>query len=156
MQVYSSNTSDPEEYVYHFLFISYRQLPQRMQIVESRASLIYPKSETYTDLGCSACPLGLSFIVVISRSVVSDSFATLWTVAHQAPPSTGFPGKNSGVGCHFFFQGIFLDQGSNLCLPHWQVDSLPMSHQGSPSRDILIFWGNLFLCNFKHIENLQE
>ena len=26
---------------------------------------------------------------------------------------------------------IFLDQGSNLCLLHWQVDSLPMSHQGS-------------------------
>ena len=28
--------------------------------------------------------------------------------------------------------GIFLDQGSNLCLWHWQVDSLPLSHQGSP------------------------
>ena len=28
--------------------------------------------------------------------------------------------------------GIFLDQGSNLCLLHWQVDSLPLSHQGSP------------------------
>ena len=28
--------------------------------------------------------------------------------------------------------GIFLDQGSNLCLLHWQVDSLPLSYQGSP------------------------
>ena len=28
--------------------------------------------------------------------------------------------------------GIFLDQGSNPCLLHWQVDSLPLSHQGSP------------------------
>ena len=27
---------------------------------------------------------------------------------------------------------IFLDQGLNLCLLHWQVDSLPLSHQGSP------------------------
>ena len=27
---------------------------------------------------------------------------------------------------------IFPDQGSNLCLLHWQVDSLPLSHQGSP------------------------
>jgi len=26
----------------------------------------------------------------------------------------------------------FLDQGLNLCLLHWQVDSLPLSHQGSP------------------------
>ena len=25
-------------------------------------------------------------------------------------------GKNAGVGCHFFFQGIFLSQGLNSCL----------------------------------------
>ena len=30
--------------------------------------------------------------------------------------------------------GIFLDQGSNLCLLHWQVDSVPLSHQGSPEK----------------------
>ena len=35
----------------------------------------------------------------------------------------GFPGNNSGLGCHFLLQGIFLTQGSNLCLLHWQVDS---------------------------------
>ena len=28
--------------------------------------------------------------------------------------------------------GIFLDLGSNLSLLHWQVDSLPLSHRGSP------------------------
>ena len=28
--------------------------------------------------------------------------------------------------------GIFLDQGLNLCLLHWQADSLPLSYQGSP------------------------
>ena len=28
-------------------------------------------------------------------------------------------------------RGIFPDQGSNSCLLHWQVDSLPLSHQGS-------------------------
>ena len=40
----------------------------------------------------------------------------------QAPLSMGvFPGKNSGVSCHFFLQGIFLTQGSNLSLLHWQV-----------------------------------
>ena len=26
------------------------------------------------------------------------------------------PGKNTGVGCHALLQGIFLTQGSNLCL----------------------------------------
>ena len=28
--------------------------------------------------------------------------------------------------------GIFLTQGLNLSLLHWQVDSLPLSHLGSP------------------------
>ena len=37
----------------------------------------------------------------INCSVVSDSFATPWTVTCQAPLSVEFPGKNTGVGCHF-------------------------------------------------------
>ena len=51
-----------------------------------------------------------------------------------------FPGKNMGAGCHFLLQGIFPSQGLNLRLLHllhWQVDSLPLSHLGSPIfRDI--------------------
>ena len=43
-----------------------------------------------------------------------------------------FPGKNTGVGWHFLLQEVFLTQGSNLVLLHWQVDSLPLSHLGSP------------------------
>ena len=31
------------------------------------------------------------------------------------------PGKNTGVGCHFLLQGIFLTQESNPCLLHWQA-----------------------------------
>ena len=38
----------------------------------------------------------------LSRSVMSD---LSWP--HQAPLSTGFPSKNTGVGCHFLLQGIF-------------------------------------------------
>ena len=34
--------------------------------------------------------------------------------------------------------GIFLDQGSNPCVLHWQADSLPLSHQGNPHTLILI------------------
>ena len=29
--------------------------------------------------------------------------------------------------------GIFPDQGSNPCPRHWQMESLPLSHQGSPA-----------------------
>ena len=43
-----------------------------------------------------------------------------------------FPDKNTGVGCHFLLQGIFLIQGLNPHLLHWQVGSLPLSHQGNP------------------------
>ena len=31
--------------------------------------------------------------------------------------------------------GIVPDQGSNLCLLHWQAHSYPLSHQGSPSSE---------------------
>ena len=34
-------------------------------------------------------------------------------------------GKNTGVGCHFLLQGIFLTQEWNLHLLHWQAGSLP-------------------------------
>ena len=47
-----------------------------------------------------------------------------------------FPGKNSGVGCHFLLQGIFPTRGSNLHLLRlllWQADSSPPSHLGSYS-----------------------
>ena len=40
-----------------------------------------------------------SGLVQFSRSVLW-LFATPWTAAFQAPPSRGFPGKSTGVGCH--------------------------------------------------------
>ena len=39
-------------------------------------------------------------------------FVILWTGAHQGPLSVDSPGKNTGVGCHALFHGIFLTQGS--------------------------------------------
>ena len=40
----------------------------------------------------------------------------------------GFPGKNTGLGCHSLLQWIF----SNLHLLHWQADSFPLSHPRTP------------------------
>ena len=48
--------------------------------------------------------------------------------------STGTKVVTHGFSCSVAC-GIFLDQGSNLCLLHWQEDSLPLSHQGSPQGD---------------------
>ena len=43
-----------------------------------------------------------------------------------------FPGKNTGVGCHFLLQGIFLTHESNPCLLTWQADSLLSEPPGKP------------------------
>ena len=37
------------------------------------------------------------------------------------------PGKKTRVACYFLLQGIFLTQGLNLNLLHWQMDSLSLS-----------------------------
>ena len=36
--------------------------------------------------------------------------------------------------------GFFLEQGSNLCSLHWQVDAPPLDHQGNPR---IVCWCNL-------------
>ena len=36
------------------------------------------------------------------------------------------------MGCHALLQGILSTQGSNPRLLHWQVDSSPLRHLGSP------------------------
>ena len=38
----------------------------------------------------------------------------------------GFPGKDTGVGCHFLLQGIFPTQRLNLCLLHTEPPGKPI------------------------------
>ena len=45
-----------------------------------------------------------------------------------------FPGKNTGVGCHFLLQGIFPTQGQNPDLPHCRQIVYCLNHQGSLKR----------------------
>ena len=69
-------------------------------------------------LGASALPLltltRMSPVCVCS--VMSDSLQLrgLWPARLFHP--WNLPGKNTGVGCHFLLQGIFLTQGSNRSL----------------------------------------
>ena len=62
-----------------------------------------------------------------NHSVMSDSFAIPWTVAHQAPLSMGFPRQEYWSSLPFPSPGFF----PNPHLLHWQADSLPLSHWGS-------------------------
>ena len=65
------------------------------------------------------------------RSMLSCDrlFATLWTVARQAP------GKNTGVGCYALLQGLFPTQGSNPGLLHCRTILYHLS-QETPQADL--------------------
>ena len=55
----------------------------------------------------------LQCMKVKSGSEVAQSCLTLatpWTAAYQAPPSMGFSGKTTGVGCHCLLQIIYMEK----------------------------------------------
>ena len=59
-------------------------------------------------------------------------------------------------------RGIFPDQGSNLCLLHWEEDSLPLGHPEAP-RSSLTHFDHFYLYTqrvfffffFLHIVNAE-
>ena len=72
------------------------------------------------------------------------------------------PGKNTGVGCHFFLQGIFQTQGLNphfLRLLHWQVNeqlrihthTYTHTHTHTHTRTLKI-WRKFTLCTLANLE----
>ena len=74
-------------------------------------------------------------VCLLSLSAVSDSFATPRTIAHQPPLSLGFPRQESWSGLPFPTLGDLPDAGikpASPGSPTFQVDSLRLSHQGSP------------------------
>ena len=75
------------------------------------------------------------FVPHATLCLVTQSCPTLQTWA--APTSLlcpwNFPGKNTGVGCHFLLQGISPTQGLNphlFSLLHWQADSISLLPPG--------------------------
>ena len=69
-----------------------------------------------------------------------SSFAIPWTIAHQAPLHLGFPRQEYWSGLPLPSPGDLSDQGLNPHLLHWQADSLPLNHQGSPWGTTLLFF----------------
>ena len=54
----------------------------------------------------------------------------------------GIPRREYWSGLPFLLQGSFPTQGLNSCLLrllHWQADSLPLSHLGSPQLPVGTF-----------------
>ena len=73
---------------------------------------------------CAGLSLSRPLLLQSTGSRSADSA----TVAHR-------PSRSAACG-------IFPDQGSNPCPLHWQADSQPLRHQGSPSCSLLNYWNN--------------
>ena len=91
-----------------------------------------------------------------SCSVMSDSLRPhgLWPTRLLCP--WNFPGKNTGVGCHFLLQGILPTQGSNPGLLHCRQTLYHLSHQGSHSSLIISDVEYLFMCFFTWVSSLED
>ena len=70
---------------------------------------------------------------------------SLWTVAHQAPLSTGFPRQEYWSGLPFPSPGVVPNPGTEPSLPHCRQVLYHLSHQGSPDG-----------CDFGETPQLEE
>ena len=64
---------------------------------------------------------------------LSSSSATLWTIAHQAPLSVEFSRQEYWSGLPFSSPGDIPNPWTEPGSPALQADSLPLSHQESPT-----------------------
>ena len=73
------------------------------------------------------------FFAMPEYLVMSDSLQPFGLQPARLLCPWGFPGKNTGAGCHFLLQGIFPNQESNPMSPMspaLQADSLPAEPSG--------------------------
>ena len=68
-------------------------------------------------------------LLLCSCSVASYSLRPYGLWPTRPVCSWDFPGKNTGVGCHFLLQAIFLTQGSNICLLYHRQALYHLSQQ---------------------------
>ena len=80
-------------------------------------------------LGRHPCPLEAESYQDTAHSVVSDSLQPHGLYLARLLSPWNFPGKNTGLGCHFLLQGIFLT---------W--DQTWVSHVPCITRWILYHW----------------
>ena len=97
------------------------------------SSLLHELFSGYSKLGLlSSCNMRASHYRGFSscRALAVTAWASV-VVAHGLRAQAGSIVMAHGLSCSTVC-GIFRDQESNLCLLHWQMDSLLLSHQGRP------------------------
>ena len=83
---------------------------------------------------CVCVCVSVSVCVQLSLSCV-QLFVTPWTVTHQVPLSMEFSRQEYWSWLPFATPGDLPNSGIKpyiWCLLHWQEDSLPLCHLGSP------------------------
>ena len=88
-------------------------------------------------------PFIMSGLLLFSRSVVSDSFVTPWTIAHRLLCPWDSPGKNTEMDCHFLLRESSQPRDRNCVFwiagrffttespgkPIWLVDIIKPTHR---------------------------
>ena len=106
----------------------------------------------------SSFPLAISFthgsVYMLDIPVVKNLPANGGDTrdAGSIPDSGRSPG--GGLSCPKVC-GILPDQELNLCLPHWQADSLSLSHQGNATQKFFMPGCRIARCHFLHILLLE-
>ena len=91
-------------------------------------------------LGLHCCPQAFSCVMLSCVQL----FATLWTVAHQAPPSMGFSRQEYWSGLPFPSPGDLPNPGIEPRCPTLLADTLTSEPPGKPSCSK---WGLLSSCD---------
>ena len=108
---------------------------QSMGLQRVTQDLVTPQHlyySTHEDNYICVCVCASTCVYVCVCLVLSDSLQPHGLQPARLLCPWDSPGKNTRVGCHALLQGICPTQKSNLRLLHWQVDSLLLSHWGSP------------------------
>ena len=96
-----------------------KDIKAAVEVMRKGGVILYP-TDTVWGIGCDATnPEAVKRVFDIKRR--EDSKALICLVDSEGRlqryvrnvPSVAWPGKNTGVGCHFLLQGIFPTQGSN-------------------------------------------
>ena len=91
-----------------------------------------PETHPPPTTNSSKLPLTLHACVVLSHSVVSNSFVTPWPGASQAPLSMGSPRQEHWSGFPYPPAGDLYNPETELRSPTLHADSLPSEPPGKP------------------------
>ena len=96
---------------------------------------------------------GLSLVVASGGHSSSRPLLLQSTGSRRAGPAIVAHGPSRSAACE-----SFPDQGSNPCPLHWQADSQPLRHQGSPSSQFLspIFLLEICICSLLFLYTVKS